>query len=452
MEQPSMNTTSAMAATGETNAMPATDLRIAGALVVPGNGATPFYGWVDVAGRHIARVGHGQPPAGAVQRTIDATGCALLPGLVNTHAHSHSSLTRGSAEGMALEQWIAAIEREQSRLTDADAYVAALATYGEALLSGTTTLMDMCLRPEPAMRAARAIGMRVVVAPYVLDGRPFAPQLHEVRALLEREGTGDGRVGLWIGLHDLETCSDDTIRQGAALAATLRIGLHLHCAESRYAVERTRARTGRTPIAQLEALGALGPRTVLAHCVWADADDRRRLAATGTTVAHCPHANLKLASGVAPVPALLAERVHVTLATDGAKANNRLDMFDVMKFASLIHKGVHLDANLMPAATVLGMATAAGARSLGIDAGSIESGRLADLTLVDVRQFHLTPATPDTIVTNLVHAARGSDVRTVLVDGKVVVEDGRLTRIDARAAMEAMEASGRRLMEPAGAK
>jgi 5-methylthioadenosine/S-adenosylhomocysteine deaminase len=428
-----------------------TGLLIRDALVVPADGKTPpFTGWVEIAGTRIKGVGAGAAPAVPSDlRVIDAQGCALIPGLVNTHAHSHSSLTRGTAEGVELDRWIATIEREQSRLTDDDAYVAALATYGEALLSGTTTLLDMCLRPEPAMRAARAIGMRVVIAPYVLDRASFAPKLPDVRELLQAHGPGKDLVNLWVGLHDLEGCPDETIAAGAQLAREFDTGLHLHCAETRASVERTRSRTARTPIAQLRALDALGPRAVLAHCVWADADDRALLAASGTTVAHCPHANLKLASGFAPVPAMREAGVRVTLATDGAKANNRLDIFDVMKFASLIHKGTQLDASVLPAPAVLRMAAHDGAQALGLESGAIAAGRLADLTLVDLHQFHLQPATPETVETNLVHAARGSDVRMVLVDGQVVVEDGKLARIDATETLAAMKAAGQRLMAAA---
>jgi 5-methylthioadenosine/S-adenosylhomocysteine deaminase len=417
-------------------------LLIRDALVVPADGGTtpPFFGWVAVDGDRIAGVGQGAAPATlAPRRVVDADGCAVLPGFVNTHAHSHSSLTRGSAEGMALHDWIATIEREQALLTDDDAHAAALATYGELLLSGTTTVVDMCLRPMPALRAARAAGIRVVVAPYVLDGRPFAPTLADVAALLDAGSHGD-RAAVWVGLHDLESCADDTIRAGAELARRHATGLHLHCAESRRNVERTRARTGRSPIAQLDALGALGPRTLLAHCVWADDADVALLAARGTAVAHCPHANLKLGSGVAPVPAMAGAGVAVTLATDGAKANNRLDAFDVMKFASLLHKGVLHDPGVLPPAAVLAMATRAGARAVGIDAGAIAAGRLADLTLVDLRRFHLQPATPDAVTTNLVHAARGSDVRTVIVGGEIVVDEGRLVRVDERSILDAMRA------------
>jgi len=297
------------------------------------------------------------------------------------------------------------------------------------------------------MRAARDIGMRVVVAPYVLDRAPFAPKLRDVQQLLERHGRADGLVHLWVGLHDLESCADETIASGAQLAKAFCTGLHLHCAESLASTERTRTRTGNSPIAQLEKLGALGPYTVLAHCVQAGINDIALLSASGTTVAHCPHANLKLASGFAPIPAMDAASVRVSLATDGAKANNRLDMFDVMKFASLIHKGVQSDAGVLPATEVLRMATLAGAQSLHLPAGTIAAGQLADLTLVDVQRFHLQPATPETITTNLVHAARGSDVHMVIVDGEIVAQGGRLIKIDTASTLASMKAAASRLMQ-----
>jgi 5-methylthioadenosine/S-adenosylhomocysteine deaminase len=211
----------------------------------------------------------------------------------------------------------------------------------------------------------------------------------------------------------------------------------------------TRARTGATAVAHLQALGALGARTVLAHCVWVDRDDQVLLARSRTSVAHCPHANLKLASGVAPVPAMQDAGVNVALATDGAKANNRLDMFDVMKFASLIHKGIALDAAVLPPSTVIGMATRSGASALGLGAGCIAPGLLADLTLVNLRQFHLQSAAPEAVETNLVHAARGSDVTMVVVDGEIVVEGGRLVRMAMEPVLDSMQAVAERLQRAA---
>ena len=397
------------------------------ALILTGSyPAQPFFGQVEIRDGLITAVVPGKQPSDA-DEVIDADGCALLPGFVNTHAHSHSSLTRGSAEGVALEEWLKVIESEQSHLTDEQLYIGALATYAEALLAGTTSIMDMCLFPRAAYQAARDIGIRAVVAPYVADTKPFTPSLAETANLLEHAAAADDdRVRVFVGLHDLESCTDDQIRKGVALARRFETGLHLHCAETERQVERTRSRTGRTPVGQLAALDVLGKRTVLAHCVWVNDEDRRLLAESGTHVAHCPHANLKLGSGIAPIADLCRRGVNVTLATDGAKANNRLDPFDVMKFASLLQKGVMRDPSVLPSGHILDMATRCGAAALGIPAGAIVPGLAADLILVRLDTFHTQPMLPENAQTNLVHAARGSDVVLTMVAGEILTRAGRL--------------------------
>lgn len=417
---------------------------IHGAVIVTAvPGEAPFEGWVAIDDARIGAVGRGAPPDTAgFDHVIDGTARVLMPGLVNAHAHSHSSLTRGSAEGAALDGWIAAIEREQAVLTPAQAMVGAQATYAEALLSGTTTIVDMCLHPEAALDAAERIGIRAVIAPYVAHTKPFAPTLDQTEKLLRR--AGPDRV--WVGLHELDSSGDVEIRAGVALSTTYGAGLHLHCAETEASVRRTRERTGRSPVMHLQHLGGLGPRTVLAHCVWVDGPDRDAMAAAGAHVVHCPHANLKLGSGIAPVAVMLAQGISVVLGSDGAKANNRLDMFDAMKFASLLAKGAACDPALLPPDQVLGMATRCGGIALGLPVGMIAAGLLADLVLLRTDVFHMQPATPTTVVTNLVHAARGSDVDTVLVGGRVVVRHGVLTSMDAAAVLADLSKVGRALL------
>jgi 5-methylthioadenosine/S-adenosylhomocysteine deaminase len=421
-------------------------------LLVPGtlDGAPPFVGWLRTEGSRIAALGPGAPPAAAAARVIDGRERALLPGLVNAHAHSHSSLTRGSAEGLPLDGWLRVIEAEQRRLTEAEAHAAALATYCELLQGGTTAVVDMCLFPAAALRAAREIGIRAVIVPYVADSKPFTPSLDATARLLAECNTEDDRVRIWVGLHDLESCSDAQVAAGAALARRHGAGLHLHCAETLHAVERTLRRTGRRPVAQLEALHALGRQTLLAHGVWLDEADRAGLAASGAHVVHCPHANLKLGSGIAPVPELLAAGVAVALGTDGAKANNSLDMFEVMKLASLLQKGSRRDPAILPPAQVFGMGTFQAARALGIPAGALAPGLLADLALVRLDRFHLQPAVPETIVTNLVHAARASDVDLVMVDGRIVAERGQVASVDAAAVRRRAAEIGRSLLARPG--
>ena len=322
----------------------------------------PFVGWVRVAGNRIDAIGEGEAPAADGARVIAGRDRIVIPGLVNTHAHSHSSLTRGSAEGMTLEPWLEAVIREQSRLTAQQAKVGALATYAEALLSGTTTVMDMCLFPEEALRAGEEIGVRTVIAPYVADSMPFAPTLEQTEWLLKNFKSTKQK--LWVGLHDLESCSDEQIRAGVALAREHGVGVHLHSSESRFATQRTLGRTSRTPIAHLEHLGVFRAPAHLAHCVWANDADQQVMLEHGVSVAHCPHANLKVGSGIAPVAAMRKKGLRVALGTDGAKANNRLDMFDVMKFTSLLAKGIAHDPAVLPPGEVLAMATREGSAAL----------------------------------------------------------------------------------------
>jgi 5-methylthioadenosine/S-adenosylhomocysteine deaminase len=421
------------------------EILVRGVLIVAGPAREmPFFGWVRLRNHRIDAVGRGEAPA-CDGRVIDGRNRILIPGLVNTHAHSHSSLTRGSAEGMSLEPWLAAVIREQSRLTAAQAEVGALATYAEALLSGTTAIMDMCIIPEVALEAAEKIGIRAFIAPYVSDSMGFTPTIDRSAKLL-REARGRHRTQVWVGLHGLETCSDGQIRDGIALAREEGTGVHLHCSESRASTAKTVSRTGRTPVAQLEHLGAFEVPTHLAHCVWVNESDQRTMAVHGASAAHCPHANLKVGSGIAPVTAMRKAGVRVALGTDGAKANNRLDMFDVMKFASLLPKGTFLDPAALPPADVLRMATAEGAAALRLNAGEIIPGQLADLTLITADNFHLQPALPETVITNVVHAARGGDIDTVIVDGRVVVERGRLALVDQDELLARRAATGRALL------
>jgi 5-methylthioadenosine/S-adenosylhomocysteine deaminase len=423
--------------------MPGSVLITDALIVAQGGGAVPFHGWVAVRDGRIAAVDKGTPPDRAgFARIIAADGGVLIPGLVNAHAHSHSTLTRGTAEGLPLEEWLPVIIGEMRRLTDEQAYCAALVTYAEALLSGTTCIVDMCLRPAVAARAAEALGIRVVIVPYVADAMAVAPTLAENQALIEHYNGGSGPVQLWVGLHELGTCSDAQVREAAALAQRYGVGLHIHCSETQAAEAATRQRTGRSQIAHLDDLGALGPQTLLAHCVWLGDDDQAVLARRGGHVAHCPQSNLKLGSGIAPIPKYRAQGINVALGTDGAKANNRLDQFDTMKFASLLPKGLACDANALPPGDVLDMATRGGAAALGLEVGRIAPGCRADLALLRGDRVHLQPVLPETIVTNLVHAARGGDVDTVLVGGKIVVEGGRLIAMpEATLARQARDAA-----------
>lgn len=422
-------------------------------LLVPNSPSLPsaMKGWIHISGDKIVSIGAGNYPSSSNPKPestslIDGSKWALIPAFSNTHAHSHSSLTRGSAEGLSLAAWLEVVEREQRRLSKEDAYIAALCTYAEAALSGTGSLIDMCLFPNAALQAAEEIGLKVGVAPYVADTKEFTPTLKETVGLLESYPPEDDFVRVWCGLHDLESCSDSQVRQAIEIAAHFNARIHMHCSESIKSTNMTKTRTGYSPVKYLLKLGVLKHPTHLAHCVWVDEEDCKILAQNKASVAHCPHANLKLGSGVAPVPMMTSLGVNVSLATDGAKANNRLDMFDVMKFSGSIHRGIHNDPQLLPPEKVLAMATSSGSEVLGLGSGRLEPGFNADITFINIDQIHLQPATPETIIPNLVFSARGSDVENVMIRGSMVVENGNLTRVDYHHILEQMKHSARKLM------
>jgi cytosine/adenosine deaminase-related metal-dependent hydrolase len=222
------------------------------------------------------------------------------------------------------------------------------------------------------------------------------------------------------------SCTGSLLRAVSDLAAQHDTQVHTHAAETPLELELVKRATGHDEIAYLDSMGIAGPRATLAHCVWVDRDGIRRLASHGTNIAHCPSSNLKLGSGIAPIPEMLAAGCHVGLGADGAPCNNRLDAFAEMRLAALIQKP-RLGPDALPAAQVLEMATLGGARALGLEAeiGSVEAGKRADLTVLDLSGPHAQPDDAD-LISRLVYSARAADVRHVIVDGKVVVRDGQL--------------------------
>ncbi len=388
-----------------------------------------------------------------VERT-DASGKAVLPGLINTHLHS--GLIRGTAEDLPLWEWITKhVDPAHKVLTPEDAAIASRLCYGEALLSGTTCVMDMYRYMDRCADVAEELGIRAVLVPYVADrpGYTYFESLEDnIRLVEDRHGSAGGRVHVWFGLEHLVYCTEDAYHRVAGLAEKYDVGIHTHGEES---IEMTRMindKYGRSPIELLYDRGILSPKTVLAHCVWLTPYEMEIMLKTGTGVAHCPVSNMKLASGVAPVPAYLEKGIKVGLGTDGVKENNSLDMFEEMKFASLLQKVHHLNARVMPAEETLRLATIYGARTLGLEdeIGSLETGKKADIILVDLKKPHMAPILTEdyaNVVPNLVFSANGGDVHTVLVDGEIVVENRRLKHADALSLVEETTLCTRNLIE-----
>jgi 5-methylthioadenosine/S-adenosylhomocysteine deaminase len=374
-------------------------------------------------------------PAAPVRRLADRL---LMPGLVN--AHLHSGILRGTAEGLAVWDWLRMFIDPMHRVLEpADAEAASFLCYAEAVLSGTTTVVDMWRHMEGSARAAQQIGNRTIMVPYVGEhpDYDYFDHLDDTEALLESWHRGaDGRVEVWVGLEHAFYATEAAHARAIALAQKFGTGFHTHSNEAEVELREMQRRYGCRPIAALEKLGLLdAPRTLLAHCVWLNDDEIGLMARRGVAVAHNPTSNMKLASGAAPVAQLRCAGVAVGIGTDGEKENNNLDMFEEMKFTSLLAKFASLDAAAMSAWDVLRMATIEGARAIGKDneVGSLEPGKKADLIAVRTDIPRLTPlfgGVEGNLHHNLVHAVRGGDVDLTMVDGRIVVEGGALKSAD----------------------
>lgn len=361
----------------------------------------------------------------------------LMPGLVN--AHHHSGMLRGTAEHLPVWEWLRLhIDPMHRVLRPEEAAAAARLCYAEGLLSGTTTVVDMWRFMDGAARAAELLGNRVVTVNYVGEhpDYDYFDTLDDNERMLE-EWSGHELVTPWVGLEHPFYADAAGQRRAIALAQRFGTGLYTHCSESELDVRLFLERTGKRPMPALDALGFFDtPRTMLAHAVWLDDAEVALIAERGVSVSHNPVSNMKLASGFAPVAELLAAGVAVGLGTDGEKENNNLDMFEEMKVASLMGKLRAMDAAAMDSWQVLDMATRGGARAIGQEErlGSLEVGKRADLVAVRTDTPRMTPLITRgeyaNVHHNLVHAVRGSDVDLTMVNGRIVVDGGRLLTAD----------------------
>jgi len=379
-------------------------------------------------------------PLAADAEVVDATDHAVIPGLHNTHLHS--GLLRGTAESMALWEWLEAyVDPAHKALTPEIAEAASRLAYTEGLRAGTVSVVDMWRFMEGSARAAEDIGIRATLVPYVADlpGYDYFETLESNLALLQsHREAADGRVRTWLGLEHLFYCSPEAFARAAELAGEYDTGIHTHSSETTWEVDESLRRFGRRPIEEFFHRGILGERTLVAHCVWLDDHEIELLAETGTSVAHCPCSNMKLASGPARVGDFRAAGIHVGLGSDGEKENNNLDLMEEMKFASLLAKVSALDPTVGDPWDILEMATLAGARATGLAdvSGSLEVGKRADVVTVDLRRLHLTPVLhgPDfNVAAHLVFSAGGADVDSVWVDGRRLVVGGEVRSVDAEA-------------------
>ena len=381
----------------------------------------------------------GQPLPEA-DRTLEAKGKVLLPGLINAHTHCAMTLFRGYADDMELMTWLRTrIWPLEMKLSPEDVYCGTLLGIIEMIRGGVTCFNDMYHYFQATARAVKDSGFRANVSGVLLGFLPDAEKrLEEAVAFAgEWRGKANGRVVTMLGPHAPYTCPDPLLRKVIAAAHQLGAGVHIHVSETKDEVEESLRQHGLTPLRRLERLGLFANSGVLAaHCVHVTGEEIEVLARSRAGVSHCPGSNMKLASGIAPVPALLEAGIPVGLGTDGAASNNNLDLLEEARLAALLHKLNTADPTALPAYQALEMATRHGARALGLEdkVGQIKVGLKADLILFDFDRPHLWP--PHNPVSHLIYSARACDVRTVLVDGKPLLIDGVLQNLDQAAIMK----------------
>lgn len=444
---------------------PMNDSLITNALVLPMTEThQSFNGFVRVKDGMIAEVGTGAAPAGeAGEAVIDAAGAVLMPGLVNAHTHLYQVLLRAVWEDLELMPWLKRIYGCARVLRPEHFYVGSLLGCAEAMRSGVTTLCEHnFLNPSPdcafeTLRAIRDSGVRAVFARTIMDTGEIVPDCTK-----EKPAEAFRRIEEILAGHDrserlqfMTGPNTPPLNTTPALLGEIRrfadekaLGISAHVAESKSVVESVRRAHGKDGVVEfLHEFGIPGPSSIFAHSVHVSKDEIAILRETGTSVSHNPVSNMMLGDGVAPVVEMLRQGVNVALGTDGAASNHSQDLFDTMKAASLLQKVHHQDAGVIDPYTVLRMATAGGAKALGLSSvcGTIEVGKRADLILVDIDALHNQPV--NDIFSQIVHCAKASDVRTVMVNGEILMQDRRLVRHEEQRLLSDARLANRDLME-----
>ena len=413
-------------------------------------------GGVAVEGDHIVAVESSPELAQHFRaaQTIDAAGGIIMPGLINTHTHAPMVLYRGLADDLALMDWLQQYIFPAEAKTVSPAFVrtgtrlAAL----EMIESGTTCFADMYYFESDIATVTAEAGLRGVLGQTVIQF-PVADAKTPQEALARAERfiiafKGHALITPAVAPHALYTLDGPTLQASRALSVKYDVPMLIHMAETEAETQTAKERGASSAVAYLDSLGVLGKGVIGAHGVWVSADDMAVLKARQVGVAHNPASNMKLASGVAPVPAYLASGVALGLGTDGAASSNDLDMFTAMRLAALLHKVTARDPRVVPATAVVEMATLGGAKALGLDGvtGSLEPGKRADVIVVGVKGARQTPLYDP--LSHLAYVASGADVQDTVVNGQVLMRDRKVLTLnegavlaDARAASEAVRAA-----------
>ncbi|NPV03477.1 MAG: amidohydrolase [Syntrophaceae bacterium] len=377
------------------------------------------------------------------RETLDAAGCLVMPGLINTHTHLPMTCFRGLADDLPLMEWLHEhmFPAEAKHVNREMIYKGALLGMAEMILSGTTTCCDSYFYESSVVQAAVDVGMRIVAGQGFIDFKP--PDAEELR---RKAAAAESFIAKWgprapmvtpsLFCHSAYTCDPETLRTVKRVADAAGVPFMMHLSETKDEVDIIRSRYGARPVHHLRSLGLLGGKCAIVHGVWLEDDEMDILAESGTGLCHCPESNMKLASGIAPVPELLARGAAVGLGTDGSASNNDLDMLLELDTMAKLHKVATMNPTAMDAETALRIATIGGARVLGLQdlVGTVEPGKRADLIVIDLRRPHLTPLYHP--FSQVVYACRGGDVRDSIIDGKVVMRNRELLTLDVRKIMD----------------
>ena len=401
-------------------------------------------GAVAISGDRIVAIGPASDVGKEIEakEVLDASGCLIMPGLINLHTHAAMTCFRGLADDLPHQEWLHEhiFPAEARHVNEETVYWGTMLAAVEMIKSGTTTFCDGYFCEDGAARAVSASGIRAILAQGVIDFP--APGVADPRINVK---AAEAFVLRWqnkspllmpsVFCHSPHTCSPETLTRAKEVCREHGILFQVHLAETMNEVEDIQKRYGRRSVDHLNNLGLLDGKTLCHHAVWVTSEEIEILRQNGVGVSHNPESNMKLASGVAPVPAMLASGTKVGLGTDGCASNNNLDMFQEMDTAAKLHKVHGGDPTLCSAVQVVAMATSGGASALGMggELGSLAPGKKADIITIDLNQPHLTPMYEP--CSHLVYAARGADVRDVIIDGRTVMRHRQLKDMDEREIM-----------------
>ncbi len=369
-----------------------------------------------------------------VEKVIDARNNIVMPGLINTHTHAAMTMFRGFADDLPLMDWLENYiwPAEKKFITPENVFLGTELAVIEMIKSGTTTFNDMYFFEEEVARASKKIGMRAVVGEGMLDiPVSFSKTKSKYHVDLIEKYLNDDLITPSVVTHSTYTCSEKLLTYAKELSDKYEIPMHIHISESEFEFNKFKTEQNLTPVEYLDKLNFLNKRTIAVHSVFLSDNDIEIYKKNKVGVSHNIKSNLKLANGISPVNKLLEEGISVGLGTDGPASNNNLDLFEEMKFVSLVHKYINKDTTVLDAKAVLKMATIGGAKVLGMDKeiGSLEVGKKADIIIVDIENKpHLTPMYNE--CSHLVYSANGGDTKTVIINGKVVMEDRNIINVD----------------------